>query len=126
MEELSQPEDNGHLVALFQALKGLCQYLPEEEKEDFNASMKPLQLEYIISRLAGKPGLMALAENIREKGLVEVPAERYDIVERFHEATASARVMSVMRSFVQQLPNKDNSTSLDDSLQHLLDRLSKV
>lgn len=126
MDSLSQPEDNTHLVALFQALKGLCQYLPEEEKEDFNASMKPLQMEYIISRLAGKPGLMALAENIREKGLVEVPVERYDIVKRFHETTASARVMNVMRSLVQQLPDKENSVSLDDSLQHLLDRLSKI
>lgn len=126
MDSLSLPEDNTHLVALFQALKGLCQYLPEEEKEDFNASMKPLQMEYIISRLAGKPGLMALAENIREKGLVEVPVERYDIVKRFHETTASARVMNVMRSLVQQLPDKENSVSLDDSLQHLLDRLSKI
>ncbi len=126
MDSLSQPEDNTHLVALFQALKGLCQYLPEEEKEDFNASMKPLQMEYIISRLAGKPGLMALAENIREKGLVEVPVERYDIVKGFHETTASARVMNVMRSLVQQLPDKENSVSLDDSLQHLLDRLSKI
>ena len=69
---------------------------------------------------------MALAENIREKGLVEVPVERYDIVKRFHETTASARVMNVMRSLVQQLPDKENSVSLDDSLQHLLDRLSKI
>ena len=126
INNLSQPEDNAHLVALFQALKGLCQYLPQEEKADFNASMKPLQMEYIISRLAGKPGLMAMAENIREQGLVEVPVERYDIVKRFHETTASARVMNVMRSLVQQLPDKENSVSLDDSLQHLLDRLSKV
>ena len=126
MNNLSQPEDNAHLVALFQALKGLCQYLPQEEKADFNASMKPLQMEYIISRLAGKPGLMAMAENIREQGLVEVPVERYDIVKRFHETTASARVMNVMRSLVQQLPDKEKSFYLDDSLQHLLNRLSEI
>ena len=69
---------------------------------------------------------MELAENIREKGLVEVPAERYDIVERFDELAASARIMNVMRPFVQQLPDKNNSSLLDDFLQHLLDRLSKI
>ena len=83
-------------------------------------------MEYIISKLSGKPGLMELAENIREKGLVEVPAERYDIVERFDELAASARIMNVMRPFVQQLPDKNNSLFLDDFLQHLLDRLSKI
>ena len=84
------------------------------------------KMEYVISKLSGKPGLMALAENIREKGLVEVPAERYDIVERFDEPAASARIMNVMRPFVQELPDKEKSFYLDDSLQHLLNRLSEI
>ena len=126
LENPVMPEENTAILGLFQELKRLCEYLPQEEKNGFNSSMKALQMEYIISKLSGKPGLMELAENIREKGLVEVPAERYDIVERFDEPAASARIMNVMRPFVQQLPDKNNSLFLDDSLQHLLDRLSKI
>ncbi len=126
LENPVMPKENTAILGLFQELKRLCEYLPQEEKNGFNSSMKALQMEYIISKLSGKPGLMELAENIREKGLVEVPAERYDIVERFDEFAASARIMNVMRPFVQQLPDKNNSSLLDDSLQHLLDRLSKI
>ena len=126
LENPVMPEENTAILGLFQELKRLCEYLPQEEKNGFNSSMKALQMEYIISKLSGKSGLMELAENIREKGLVEVPAERYDIVERFDELAASARIMNVMRPFVQQLPDKNNSSLLDDSLQHLLDRLSKI
>lgn len=126
LENPVMPEENTAILGLFQELKRLCEYLPQEEKNGFNSSMKALQMEYIISKLSGKPGLMELAENIREKGLVEVPAERYDIVERFDELAASARIMNVMRPFVQQLPDKNNSSLLDDFLQHLLDRLSKI
>ena len=126
LENPVMPKENTAILGLFQELKRLCEYLPQEEKNGFNSSMKALQMEYIISKLSGKPGLMELAENIREKGLVEVPAERYDIVERFDELAASARIMNVMRPIVQQLPDKNNSSLLDDSLQHLLDRLSKI
>ncbi len=126
LENPVMPKENTAILGLFQELKRLCEYLPQEEKNGFNSSMKALQMDYIISKLSGKPGLMELAENIREKGLVEVPAERYDIVERFDELAASARIMNVMRPIVQQLPDKNNSSLLDDSLQHLLDRLSKI
>ena len=126
LEKPIMPKENTAILGLFQELKRLCDYLPQDEKNGFNSSMKALQMEYVISKLSGKPGLMALAENIREKGLVEVPAERYDIVERFDEPAASARIMNVMRPFVQQLPDKEKSFYLDDSLQHLLNRLSEI
>lgn len=119
-------EENTAILGLFQELKRLCGYLPQEEKDGFRSSMKLLQMEYIISKLSGKPGLMELAESIRDRGLVEVPAERYDIVERFDEPAASARIMNVMRPLVQQLPDRDKSVYLEDSLQKLLDRLSKI
>ena len=120
------PEENTAILGLFQELKRLCEYLPQEEKNGFNSSMKALQMEYIISKLSGKPGLMELAENIREKGLVEVPAERYDIVERFDELAASARIMDVMRRLLQQLPDKNNSSLVDDSVEPLLGRFSTI
>ena len=51
---------------LFKKLKALCRYLPERQKKNFLESKTNLQLEYIISRLSGKKGLFASAENARK------------------------------------------------------------
>lgn len=126
MEEKESPVKNEELVALFQEMKKLCDYLPNGKCDGFNAGLKRMQMDYVISRLSGKPGLLALAGAIREKGLVQIPEERYDIVERFDESAASARVIGLMRPLVQQLPDKDDALSLDGSLRNLLERLAEL
>ena len=124
MEKKASPVKNDELLALFQEMKRLCDYLPNVKRDGFNAGLKRIQMDYVISRLSGKPGLLALAEAIREKGLVQIPDEKYDIVERFDEPAVSARVIGLMRPLVQQLPNKNDALSLDGSLRNLLERLA--
>lgn len=119
-------EKHGDLVRLFHEMKGLCEHLPRVKREGFYAGMKRMQMDYIISKLSGKPGLLEVAEALRDKGLVRVPAEKYDIVERFDEPAVSARVMSMMRPLVQQLPDKDDALFLDGSLRNVLERLAEL
>ncbi len=117
-------ERHGDLVGLFHEMKRLCEFLPKAKREGFHAGMKRMQMDYIISKLSGKPGLMTVAESLRDKGLVSVPDEKYDIVERFDEPAVSARVIGLMRPLVQQLPDKNDALSLDGSLRNLLERLA--
>ena len=117
-------EKHGDLVGLFHEMKRLCEFLPKAKREGFHAGMKRMQMDYIISKLSGKPGLMTVAESLRDKGLVSVPDEKYDIVERFDEPAVSARVIGLMRPLVQQLPDKNDALSLDGSLRNLLERLA--
>ena len=117
-------EKHGDLVGLFHEMKRLCEFLPKAKREGFHAGMKRMQMDYIISKLSGKPGLMTVAESLRDKGLVSVPEEKYDIVERFDEPAVSARVIGLMRPLVQQLPDKNDALSLDGSLRNLLERLA--
>lgn len=119
-------ERHGDVVRLFREMKLLCEHLPQVKREGFYAGMKRMQMDYIISKLSGKPGLLEVAETLRDKGLVRVPAEKYDIVERFDEPAVSARVISLMRPLVQQLPDKDDALSLDSSLRNILERLAKL
>lgn len=119
-------EKHGDMVSLFREMKGLCDHLPQVKREGFYAGMKRMQMDYIISKLSGKPGLLAVVESLREKGLVSVPDEKYDIVERFDEPAVSARVISLMRPLVQHLPDKDDALSLDGSLRSLLERLAEL
>ncbi|MBQ7367337.1 MAG: tetratricopeptide repeat protein [Spirochaetaceae bacterium] len=119
-------EKHGDLVGLFHEMKRLCEFLPKEKREGFHAGMKRMQMDYIISKLSGKPGLMTVAESLRDKGLVSVPDEKYDIVERFDEPAVSARVIGLMRPLVQQLPDKNDALSLDGSLRNVLERLAAL
>ena len=119
-------ERHGDVVQLFREMKLLCEHLPQVKREGFYAGMKRMQMDYIISKLSGKPGLLEVAETLRDKGLVRVPAEKYDIVERFDEPAVSARVISLMRPLVQQLPDKDDALSLDSSLRNILERLAEL
>lgn len=119
-------EKHGDLVGLFHEMKRLCEFLPKAKREGFYAGMKRMQMDYIISKLSGKPGLMTVAESLRDKGLVSVPDEKYDIVERFDEPAVSARVIGLMRPLVQQLPDKDDALSLDGSLRNVLERLAAL
>ena len=119
-------EKHGDLVGLFHEMKRLCEFLPKAKREGFHAGMKRMQMDYIISKLSGKPGLMTVAESLRDKGLVSVPEEKYDIVERFDEPAVSARVIGLMRPLVQQLPDKNDALSLDGSLRNVLERLAAL
>ena len=119
-------EKHGDLVGLFHEMKRLCEFLPKAKREGFHAGMKRMQMDYIISKLSGKPGLMTVAESLRDKGLVSVPDEKYDIVERFDEPAVSARVIGLMRPLVQQLPDKNDALSLDGSLRNVLERLAAL
>ena len=119
-------ERHGDVVRLFREMKLLCEHLPQVKREGFYAGMKRMQMDYIISKLSGKPGLLDVADTLRDKGLVRVPAEKYDIVERFDEPAVSARVISLMRPLVQQLPDKDDALSLDSSLRNILERLAEL
>ena len=85
-------------------------------------------MDYIIQRLSGKPGLLTITDALRDKGLVKVPENKYDIVKQFNEAAVSAQVLHSMRPFIQQLESKDPSLSLslDSSVKKLLDELSDL
>ena len=59
-------EENHDLLKLFETLLSLSEFLPQEKKALFKASKNRIQLEFVISRLAGRPGLLAAAQKLRK------------------------------------------------------------
>ena len=59
-------EENHDLLKLFETLLSLSEFLPQEKKALFKASKNRIQLEFVISRLAGRPGLLAAAQELRK------------------------------------------------------------
>lgn len=75
--QLNQKTENSkseeeNIIALLQKLKNLSDYLPQEKKQSFMESKARLQLDYLISRLSGQKGLLAVAQEIRENLHIEI------------------------------------------------------
>ncbi len=111
---------------MFRRMRDLCRYLPPLKREAFMTGKQRLQLDYVIDRLSGKPGLLAAAEALRTNGLVAAPEQRYDIVEKFDEIAVAGKVFGFMRPLIHALPDKDSAVALDASAAAVLRKLDSV
>jgi tetratricopeptide (TPR) repeat protein len=104
---------------MFEKLRALSNYLPPEKKTAFLASKTHLLLEYIISRLNGKPGLLATAAALRRELNIEdgMPTEETGTV-------LVSQVFTNMRTLIKELPDKNVAHSLDGAVEQTLNKLS--
>ena len=65
LEEDEKPASDSS--ALFKELRSLCEFLPVDKRNQFMQSLAYVQLEYVISKLAGREGLLNKSSNIRKK-----------------------------------------------------------
>lgn len=118
----------GHenMAALFHKMRDLCQFLPPLQKESFATGRNRLQMDFVIDRLDGRDGLLAVSEYLRKTGIVDVPEGRYDIVEKFDNAAFAGRVFSIMRQYIHALPDKNMATALDTAVTQILEQLAGI
>jgi len=57
-------------LAMFKALREMLEYLPAAQKREFMTSRNRLLLDYVISKLSGRPGLFATAKALIRSGLI--------------------------------------------------------
>ena len=98
---------------LFDVLDELCSYLPESIKEKYLSSLDRLRLEYLRSKMTGKPGLMAIVEELRKKH----PEEFADFDET-KELTEEMIIKTFiyMNTLTKELPDKNISSLLGKHL----------
>ena len=66
---------NADKIEMFKKLRLLCDYLPETEKDTFQSCRNRMLIDYIISKLSGKPGLLITAQSLIKSGIL---GEAYD------------------------------------------------
>lgn len=54
-----------HLLSLFKHIKDMAAFLPDDKRHEFMTSRIRLQLEFLIARLSGKPGLISTVNALR-------------------------------------------------------------
>lgn len=70
--------ENAEKVDLFKKLLSMSEYLPEDEKEDFLSGKPRMQMEYLVAKLSGKPGLLKTAKSLIKSGVL---GEEYSLLE---------------------------------------------
>ena len=98
---------------LFDILDELCSYLPDSIKDKYLSSLDRLRLEYLRSKMSGKPGLMAIVEELRKKH----PEEFADFDET-KELTEEMIIKTFiyMNALTKELPDKNISSLLGKHL----------
>ena len=57
-------------LSMFKTLREMLEYLPTEQRHEFMTSRNRLLLDYVISKLSGKPGLFATTKALLRSGLI--------------------------------------------------------
>ena len=108
-------------ILMFQELSSLSQSLPKNERENFNESKNNLQLEYVISKLSGKPGLLKASTELRK--LLDIEDDE-SILDKDMDVNALAfKVFAQSRELIKSLPDKGVAQALDDQVKNLLARI---
>ena len=98
---------------LFDVLDELCSYLPDSIKDNYLSSLDRLRLEYLRSKMSGKPGLMAIVEELRKKHPEEF-AEFDETKELTEEMIIKTFIY--MNTLTKELPDKNISSLLGKHL----------
>ncbi|MCR4822992.1 MAG: tetratricopeptide repeat protein [Treponema sp.] len=57
-------------LSMFKTLREMLEYLPQSQRREFMTSRNRLLLDYVISKLSGKPGLFATTKALIRSGLI--------------------------------------------------------
>lgn len=98
---------------LFDVLDELCSYLPDSIKDKYLSSLDRLRLEYLRSKMSGKPGLMTIVEELRKKHPEEF-AEFDETKELTEEMIIKTFIY--MNTLTKELPDKNISSLLGKHL----------
>lgn len=119
---------NADKIEMFKKLRLLCDYLPETEKDTFQSCRNRMLIDYIISKLSGKPGLLITAQSLIKSGIL---GEAYDsqLEKKCDDEMNNElirKVIKIMKSMACQLEDKALSEAMKASADNILERIELV
>lgn len=119
-DELKYEEE----IELFKKLKILISYLPEEEKNSFVSCRMRLLMEYLISKMSGKPGLLNTSIALLKSGVLGDDF-KYQL-EMKKESISNEMIKTVLKNIKQlanSLEDKELLFTIQISIDTLLERI---
>ncbi len=106
-------------IALFKKLREICENLPEPQRTEFLESKTRVVLDYLISRLSGKKGLLKTIDAMND--LLKLPQVQDIMIE--DEREASAVLVKKMEEVTGDLTDPTLTKALSDLCEDLLIKL---
>lgn len=115
-ETVFEPEENNSnnedeysaQLALFKNLRGLSEFLPEKKKQQFMQSKVRVSLDYLISRLEGKKGLMEMIQSQTDDTVQKDDASS----EKLSAVELTRKVLDDLKSMSKSLPDENLGSAL--------------
>lgn len=108
---------------MFKQLRNLADYLPEDKKAEFLRGEDRLRLEWVISRLEGKPGLMAVSEAWRKDFDLENPFSEPEAAKENHGMELARYVLDYMKGIIGSMDDLYLAGCLGSKVESLLAKL---
>ena len=113
-------------LELFKRLRTLSNFLPEREKNSFDCCRMRMVIEYIISKMSGKPGLLITAESLIKSGVLgdEYNRQLEDSSDEELSNDLICHVIKDMKKLAQGLEDKYLCTALCVSADGILEQIA--
>lgn len=108
---------------MFRQLRDLADYLPEDKKAEFLRGEARLKLEWVISRLEGKPGLMAVSEAWRKDFDLESPFSEPEAAKENHGMELVRYVLDHMKGIIGSMDDLYLAGCLGSKVESLIAKL---
>ena len=109
----------------------MSEYLSEDEKEEFLAGKPRMQMEYLVAKLSGRPGLLKTAKSLIKSGVLgeeyilseSSQTENYRTSENPASNSAIASVIKTMEKLSRNLSDKALSSALCSFADNVLEQI---
>ena len=125
LEDDDAAKMNASELELFKKFLTFRDFMPAEEKEAFDSGKIRMQLEYIIAKLSGKPGLLKTVQSLIKSGLLGddyILSEDYETEELSNELIK--KVLHIMISLSENLEDKGLTQSLKGCAEAVLEKIA--
>ena len=125
LEDDDAAKMNASELELFKKFLTFRDFMPAEEKEAFDTGKIRMQLEYIIAKLSGKPGLLKTVQSLIKSGLLGddyILSEDYETEELSNELIK--KVLHIMISLSENLEDKGLTQSLKGCAEAVLEKIA--
>ena len=116
--------ENAAEIELFKKLLELCEYLPEEEKATFMASPVRMQIEYLIAKMSGTPGLLKTALSLKKAGVLGEEELIFNPQKTFSVTNHELRkVLKYMKTLSDGLDDSYLADAMCNRIDNILERI---
>lgn len=100
-------------IKLFKTLRSLSESLPESERKEFLQSRTRVTLDYLISKLEGRPGLLKTSHALRKSGALSDYVKEEDVSADYSQDELARIVVTDMKALAGFLEEDDLVVALN-------------